>query len=142
MYLWSDGGGNTDGYPLNEFKVEWNGITLYDMTDIPASPYTLLSFTVQATGNDLLTLSGLDNGENPGALALDDVSLNPAVPEPSSLSLLGIALAVACGYARQRRRQLTTISLRGHKPPGSGQVTGHFPRRNLNSVWPPTSRLV
>jgi hypothetical protein len=69
MYL------SSDGATPNEFKIQWNGTTLYDQTDLPnTSPsYNLLTFTVQGTGTDTLTLSERDD---PGYLALDDVSLN------------------------------------------------------------------
>jgi hypothetical protein len=88
MYLASDGG------KPNEFKVDWNGITLYDQFDLPdtwsTTQYNLLDFSFIGTGNDTLTLSGMNN---PSWLALDDVSLNP-VPEPSSFLLIGAGLGV------------------------------------------------
>jgi hypothetical protein len=107
MYLRSDGGGNSFGSPLlNEFKAVWDGTTIYDMTNIPAGPYNLLSFSVQGTGNDTLMLSGMDNGNTPGALALDDVSLN-AVPEPSSVVLLSLGAAFGfCGWVLTRRTKI------------------------------------
>jgi hypothetical protein len=108
MYLLSDGGGTTYGSPLlNEFKVEWNGMIIYDKSNLPASPYTLLSFSVLGTGSDTLTLSGFDNGSSPGALALDDVSLNPSVssaPEPATLTLAGLNALGLLGFAWWRRR--------------------------------------
>jgi hypothetical protein len=108
MWLWSDGGGGS-GAVKDEFKIAWNGTTISDMINIPAGPYTLLSFTVVGTGSDTLTLSGLDNGDNPGALALDDVSLNPAVagaPEPSTMAIAGIGiLGFIADTWRRRRKQ-------------------------------------
>ena len=105
MWVLGDGG-------ANEFTVKWNGTTIYDMSipdtlHVPTPYYIQLSFTVQGTGTDTLTLQGWDNGSNPGAIGLDDVSLNPAgsvVPEPSSLTLLGLGAAGLVGY-RWRRRQ-------------------------------------
>jgi hypothetical protein len=108
MWLWSDGGGNNAGTPNDEFKIAWNGTTISDMINIPAQPYTLLSLTVVGTGSDTLTLTGFDNGDNPGALGLDDVSLNPATaaaPEPSSLAVAGIGILGFIGEAWRRRRK-------------------------------------
>jgi hypothetical protein len=106
LYLGSDG-----GIP-NEFKVEFNGVVLYDQLNLPdtrgnSSQYNLLSFTVAGTGSDTLTLF---ERNDPGYLALDDVSLNPAasanpVPEPASLVLAGLGAASMLGYAGLRRRE-------------------------------------
>jgi hypothetical protein len=105
MWLLGDSG-------TNEFTVKWNATTIYDMS-IPdtlhvATPYYIpLSFTVQGTGTDTLTLQGWDNGSNPGAIALDDVSLVPAgslaAPEPSSLTVvLGMGILGVAGYLWRR----------------------------------------
>jgi hypothetical protein len=101
-----------DGQQPNEFKVQWNGVTLYDEVNIALNPpgdvpflYSLLTFSVQGTGSDTLLLSEAAAGY----MALDDVSLTAAsiVPEPSSLILLvfGIgALGLAAGRWRERKQ--------------------------------------
>ena len=98
MFLSSDGSSN-------EFRVQWNGTTLFDQTDIPnitpsgETPfrYQQLTFTVKGTGSDGLTLSERAGG----FFALDEVSLTvaSAVPEPGDLILLGIAAVglLVCG---------------------------------------------
>jgi hypothetical protein len=104
MWLLGDGG-------VNEFKVQWDGTTIYDMSipdtlHTPTPYYIQLSFTVQGTGSDTVTLYGGDNGDNPGAITLDDVSLVPAasaVPEPTSLALLGMGILGVAGYVCRRR---------------------------------------
>jgi len=103
MYL------SSDGIIPNEFKVQWNGTTLYDQTDLPqtAPLYNLLSFTVQGTGSDTLTLFERNDD---GYLALDDVSINlAAVPAPAAsvTGLGGLAvLLCAAGWLAVRRRDL------------------------------------
>src|SRR5436190_87107 len=79
----------------NEFRVDWNGKTLFDQTDMPKQGYAAYSFPVQATGpSSTLTFYGRND---PGYLSLDDVSVSsgaappvppapPAAPEPSSLA--------------------------------------------------------
>jgi len=90
MYLYSD------GLTPNQFKVQWNGITLYEVTDLPPQDWVRLSFSVLGTGKDTLTFS---ERNDKGYLNLDDVSLT--VPEPSTYILLSIALGVV-GYARKK----------------------------------------
>lgn len=90
----------TDNDTPNEFDVEWNGVTIYDQTDIfgTAGEFVPMSFDVTGTGSDLLTISSRDD---PGYLAVTNVGLN--VPEPATLSLFGAALA-GLGIFRRRRK--------------------------------------
>jgi hypothetical protein len=92
MFLGSDGG------TPNAFRVDWNGTTLYDQTNLGdtrgnTDQYNLLSFNVVGTGSDTLTLY---ERNDPGYLALDDVSLNSAnaVPEPSTLVMSSILIGM------------------------------------------------
>ena len=65
-------GGNTP----NEFSVSWNGNTLFDQVNLPATAgWTNLQFLVTATGNSAVLQFG--ERDDPWYLGLDDVSLTP-----------------------------------------------------------------
>ncbi len=63
----------------NEFRIKWNGKTLFDHTNMGAFGWTNLQFLVAATGS--ATTLEFDFRDDPGALALDDITLQ-AVPTP------------------------------------------------------------
>jgi PEP-CTERM motif len=90
----------SDGNTPNDFSALWNGrvITGSALTNIGLSGYTEYSFDVLATGSDELAFNERNDY---GFLSLDDVSLN-ALPEPGTLSLLGLGL-VAMGVRRRKR---------------------------------------
>jgi MYXO-CTERM domain-containing protein len=98
MYLASN------GTTPNEFKVIFDGVTLSDQFNITPQGYTLLSYTVTATGTDTLTLG---ERNDPNYLALDDVSVNPsnvsATPAPPSAVLLAIGGVGLLGTRLRRR---------------------------------------
>jgi hypothetical protein len=99
----------SDGGMPNEFRVDWNGVTVFDQTNIAKQGYGGYSFQVLATG-PTTTLSFLARND-PGYLSFDDVTVStgqnpPAAPEPSSLALCAFGVVGLAGYARVRRRTL------------------------------------
>jgi PEP-CTERM motif len=104
----------SNGQTPNEFKTEFDGTTLFDQVNIPATsyPYAYVhcQFDVTATGHDSLTFF---ERNDPSYLALDTVSVTPAssvttpgspgssVPEPISIALLAGGLL---GFAAVRAR--------------------------------------
>lgn len=85
----------------NYFDVSWNGGVIAGsvLNDFGSNPFdwTHFQFDVLTTGSDDLVF---DSRNDPGFLALDDVTLG--VPEPGSLALLGTGL-VALSTLRRRK---------------------------------------
>jgi hypothetical protein len=84
----------SNGTTPNEFKVVYDGSTLFDQMNIPTTPYTLFTFNVTGTGSDTLTFFERDD---PNYLALDNVSVSvdvAATPLPLPLVLFATGLGV------------------------------------------------
>lgn len=91
----------SDGDTPNEFQATFDGNMIFDLKNLPSSPYTEHRFVVTATSASTTLRFGFRN--DPGFLHLDDVSVS-ATPEPASLTLLGIGAVVLLGHTWRRRK--------------------------------------
>jgi hypothetical protein len=62
----------------NQFLVSWNGMTLFNQTNIGVIGWTNLQFYVTANGTSSVLQFGFR--DDPWALGLDDITLQPVVP--------------------------------------------------------------
>jgi PKD repeat protein len=84
LSLWLN---SPDGLGPNEFLVSWNGTTLFNQTNIPATGWTNLQFMVSATGTN--TVVELGFRDDPSFLGLDDISVYPEQPGITGLTVAG-----------------------------------------------------
>jgi subtilase family serine protease len=73
LSLWIDNPKNPYGATPNEFLVQWEGATIYDVVDLPFSKWTNLKFYVTATNSGSLLQFGFQ--DDPYFLGLDDISV-------------------------------------------------------------------
>jgi hypothetical protein len=86
----------------SDFSASWDANLLLSLTNPNTGVnWTEYSFTQTGTGSDTITFSFADT---PAYLALDNVSVVQATPEPSSLLLLGSGLLTVGGVIRRKLR--------------------------------------
>jgi PEP-CTERM motif len=85
----------------SDLSASWDGNTLLSLTNPnTGAAWTQFSFTETGTGSDTIQFSFRDD---PAYMALDNVSVTvSAVPEPSSLVLLGGGLLTLGGVIRRK----------------------------------------
>ncbi len=80
LSFWLD---SPDGSMPNEFLVSWNGVTLWNRTNLPAmTGWTNLQFAVTATGTSTVLQFG--SRDDSSFLGLDDISVLP--PQPGGVT--------------------------------------------------------
>jgi hypothetical protein len=75
LSLWIHNPKNPYGATPNEFLVQWEGTTIYDVVDLPFGPWTNLQFIATATSSGSLLQFGFE--DDPYYLGLDDISVKP-----------------------------------------------------------------
>jgi PEP-CTERM motif len=94
---------SSDGGIPNDFDGEINGMTVFSMTNLPATRPNYTMFTETFTATSASTMLAFSFRDDPGFLALDDISVTP-VPEPGSIVLLSSAIAMLGLAVRRRAR--------------------------------------
>ena len=100
FYVNNDAG--PDGPGTVNFQAYFNGVSLLDLSQIPAQPFTEYSYTVTGTGSDTIEFLAINNV---GDFFLDDVSLSPkggVTPEPATFVLFGTGLLGIAFIMRKR----------------------------------------
>jgi hypothetical protein len=90
----------SDGFLPNRFQVIVDGNVVLDREDILLQPYGAVHTSFVATG--ALTQLGFGFRNDSGLLHFDDVRV-AAIPEPSTIALMGAGLGVVA-FLRRRRR--------------------------------------
>jgi hypothetical protein len=87
--------------PTISLEVTWDGATVFFELDPTVPGYQVFSANVVGTGSDTLVFT---SANDPAFTYLDDVSLNASVvPEPASLTMLGIGIGIAAYGCRRRK---------------------------------------
>jgi alpha-tubulin suppressor-like RCC1 family protein len=105
----------SDGDTPNEFKVSWNGVTLFDGVNLATTAWTNLQFVVAATGTNTALQFGFR--DDPGSLGFDDVSVVPlSQPVLTGISVAGTNLVLSATNGLWNGTYLTLMSTNVAQP--------------------------
>jgi alpha-tubulin suppressor-like RCC1 family protein len=108
-YLLSFWLNSPDGETPNEFLVSWDGVTLFDETNLPATGWTNLQFKVTATNSSAVLQFGFRNDNS--YFGLDDVSvLLDAQPMITGIQLAGTNLVLNAANGQAGGTYFTLMS--------------------------------
>jgi hypothetical protein len=93
----------SDGGTPNDFSASLNGTSVFSITNDPSHDFALHSFDFSPGTSSETIQFGFRN--DPGFLVLDDVSLI-AIPEPTTLALLGVGSIGLLACVRRRRAKV------------------------------------
>jgi hypothetical protein len=111
-------GSNFPGTP-NEFEVMWNGATLTDIVNTADLSWEHMIFKgLAATSSSTDLTFGLF--DVPNWIGLDDVNVT-ATPEPATMSLLGLGVALAAVLRSLRARLVGGASIQVAQPVASNR---------------------
>ena len=82
--LWLDNPNNSVGATPNQFFVQWNGTTIYNVVNLPYTAWTNLQFLVTANSSSSVLQFGFYDA--PYYLGLDDISVTPVTPPQFKLA--------------------------------------------------------
>jgi hypothetical protein len=91
LSLWLDSP-NVTSYTPNRFNVIWNGVNLYDKSNIARIGWTNLQFTVKATSASTVLQFG--SRDDNWYLGLDDVTVTPLFPPTFALQPTNVTVSV------------------------------------------------
>ncbi|MGA2197677.1 MAG: PEP-CTERM sorting domain-containing protein [Bryobacteraceae bacterium] len=94
---------NAVGDGPSDFSAYWNGALLVSLSDpSTGGAWTQLTYDPIGTGSDTIEFIFRDD---PAYIALDNISVDNATPEPGSLSLLALGLIAFAFLLRRNRNQ-------------------------------------